>query len=237
MPILHSYICRGIWGGCAGINCNGGVNCTARVAWHHMGGGGPRCITLGSSPSGELGLTVVTDGASGESGLVDGGLLAGGGEGSSRGGVVPQAKLPLDKPFILSEGLPPVPHKSVARILRGEYVDVAELLQDNFEAQRRVATTTSLSVSSWGSKNRREVPDIISWVQCFGAVLTSKFPQHTKELLAYQTLIVREARRCGGKDWLAYDTHFRQQVVGNLSADWSKLNQSLYAVTRHTRGA
>ena len=31
------------------------------------------------------------------------------------------------KPFILSEGLPPVPAKIVTRILRGEFIDMAEL--------------------------------------------------------------------------------------------------------------
>ena len=45
------------------------------------------------------------------------------------------------------------------------------------------------------------------------------------------TLIVREARRCGGKGWLAYDTMFRQQAVGNPEVEWPKLNPTLYAVT------
>ena len=47
--------------------------------------------------------------------------------------------------------------------------------------------------------------------------------------MAYQTLMVREARRCGGKGWLAYDSYFRQQAVGDDKADWSRsINQSLY---------
>ena len=62
-------------------------------------------------------------------------------------------------------------------------------------------------------------------------VVASKRPDRVCELLVYQTLIVREARRCGGKDWLMYDRYFRQQVVGNAAADWSRLNASLYAVT------
>ena len=43
----------------------------------------------------------------------------------------------LAKPFLLSEGLPPVPGKLVARILKGDFVDMAELLRDNLEAQRK----------------------------------------------------------------------------------------------------
>ena len=39
--------------------------------------------------------------------------------------------------FMLGEGLPPVPAKLVAKILKGEFVNMAELLQDNIEAERR----------------------------------------------------------------------------------------------------
>ena len=76
-------------------------------------------------------------------------------------------------------------------------------------------------------------------MQCFGtyvAIVTSKKPEKMRQLLAYQTLIVREARRCGGKGWLAYDSYFRQQAVGDDKADWSRLNQSLYAVTFIAQG-
>ena len=62
-------------------------------------------------------------------------------------------------------------------------------------------------------------------------MLTSKHPTMTKQLLAYQIMIIREARRCGGNGWLQYDSFFRQQVAGKVNADWSELNTSLYAVT------
>ena len=139
------------------------------------------------------------------------------------GGDTPSPKSSVEKPLILSEGLPPVPHKLAARILCGEYMDMAELMRDNLEAQRRAGAASSSTPPTPRSRT-------------YMAVVTSKFPHRIKELLAYQTLIVREARRCGGKGWLAYDAHFRQQVVGDESADWSRLNQSLYAVTLVTQG-
>ena len=37
-------------------------------------------------------------------------------------------------PFILGESLPPIPAKLVAKIQKGEFVDMAELLRDNIEA-------------------------------------------------------------------------------------------------------
>lgn len=138
-------------------------------------------------------------------------------------------------PFTLGEGLPPVPAKLASKIRRGEYVDMAELLRDNMELERR-RDTREVSSNAFGlnqQPNRREVPDLLSWVQCFGmyaAVLSSSYPERVQELYAYQTMIVREARRCGGKGWLSYDQMFRQHAAVRAT-DWSKLNNSLYATT------
>ena len=113
------------------------------------------------------------------------------------------AKGEVGKPFVLSKGLPLVPHKLAARIIRGQYIDMAELLRDNLEAQRRAACTPSQTQGpSHLQKHRCEIPDLLSWVQCFGtymAVVTSRYPDRVRQLLAYQTLIVQEARRCGGR--------------------------------------
>ena len=43
-------------------------------------------------------------------------------------------------PFTLGKGLPPVPGKLVQKIQRGDYVDMAELLRDNMEVERRRAS-------------------------------------------------------------------------------------------------
>ena len=51
------------------------------------------------------------------------------------------------------------------------------------------------------------------------------------QLLAYQTMVVREARRCGGRGWQSYNAMFRQQAAISPSVDWSKLNNSLYSTT------
>ena len=89
-------------------------------------------------------------------------------------------------------------------------MDMAELLRDNIELERR-RDTQEVSSSAFGlnqQPNRREVPDLLSWVQCFGmyaVVLSSSYPEKVHEIYAYQTMIMREARRCGGKGWLSYD--------------------------------
>ena len=65
------------------------------------------------------------------------------------------------------------------------------------------------------SRQWREVPDLLSCVQCFGIYTTVLASWYTKQILkvlalvVYQTLMVREAGRCGGKSWLSYDLYFR----------------------------
>lgn len=49
--------------------------------------------------------------------------------------------------FILSEALPIIPAKLVRRILKGEFIDMAELLKDNMEVQRKHYLTEGEQVS------------------------------------------------------------------------------------------
>lgn len=55
----------------------------------------------------------------------------------SAAGLQTQATSTSVSPFILSEGLSPVPAKLVAKIQKGNYVDMAEFLCDNMEWERR----------------------------------------------------------------------------------------------------
>jgi hypothetical protein len=80
----------------------------------------------------------------------------------------PKKKEPPSKLFLLSECLPPVPAKLVSRILKGDFIDMAELLRDNLEAERRGTlqdSTSGASSSSSQVRTCREVPDLLSWVQ------------------------------------------------------------------------
>ena len=139
------------------------------------------------------------------------------------------------KPSILSEGFSPVPAKLVMHVLRGDFIDMVELQWDNLEAQRNGALQDAAS-SIGGSHSRREVLDLLSWVQCFiiyMAVVASASPERVHKLLAYQTLIIVEAGRCDGKGWLAYDSFFRQQMVGEWQGEeaWDRFNLYLFSST------
>ena len=134
-------------------------------------------------------------------------------------------------PCVLGEGLPPIPTRLVSQIWRGEFVDMADLLQDNLEAERRRGRDDGEPSGRSSRPTWREMSDMLSWAQCFCtyvAVVAEKQPGRVRQL-AYQATMLREARRCGGPGWRAYDAMFRQLAAAEPSTDWSRLNPSLYA--------
>lgn len=93
-----------------------------------------------------------------------------------------------------------VPAKLVKRILKLEYVDMAELLKDNMEAERRMLNDGGLTQSHFANRpTRREVPDMLSWFSLYAVAVVSKYPEKRNELWAYQATLIGEARRCGGQ--------------------------------------
>ena len=67
----------------------------------------------------------------------------------------------VESAFILSEALPVVPAKLFKRIQKAEYVDMAELLKDNMEAERR--SDSAFPQTHFTNRPvRREIPDMLS---------------------------------------------------------------------------
>ena len=93
------------------------------------------------------------------------------------------AKVEAPLPFILGEALPVVPAKLVKHILRGEYIDMTELLKDNIEVERRLVLTEESSGPSRGTL--RAIPNLLNWLYCyslFTAILCSKYPEKSREM-------------------------------------------------------
>ena len=140
-------------------------------------------------------------------------------------------------PCVLGEGLPPVSTRLINQIWRGEFVDMADLLQDNLEAEWRRGRDDGEPSGQSSRPTRRKVPDMLSWAQCFctyAVVVAEKQPGRVRQLLAYQATMLREARRCGGQDWWAYDAMFHQLAAAEPSTDWSQLN--LFTIRKHLPG-
>lgn len=109
---------------------------------------------------------------------------------------------------------------------KGDFVDMAELLKDNMEAERRrYSAEGEFGQGGIGQRgSRREVPDVMSWVQCYRK-------KKAWELRAYQTTLIGEHRRCGGRGWMLYDSAFRQHISSLESTDFIRINQRLCATT------
>ena len=60
-----------------------------------------------------------------------------------------------------------MPAKLVTKIMKGDYVDMAMLHQDNIEAERQRAMDSSAAGLSTSQAHRQEVPHFLSWLQCF----------------------------------------------------------------------
>ena len=74
----------------------------------------------------------------------------------------------------IGTGLPPVPKKLVTRIQAGEYIDMAELLPDRLGIS---AGPVAKDDKQSSKPKRRQVTNILEWIQCFGiysAVLTPR---------------------------------------------------------------
>lgn len=73
---------------------------------------------------------------------------------------------------------------------------MAELLKDNVETECR-RSMADLGASPHTQTLQREVPNLLSWLKCFSnftAIVCAKYPYKTKELFAYQALLISEAR-------------------------------------------
>ena len=98
--------------------------------------------------------------------------------------------------FDAGPGRPPIPPKLVEQIRLGEYIDFAELLPDSLrdnELPRELMLEHQHLVIP-KRPPRREVRDIISWIDCWIAycqVVLTFSPSRSVELLKYLDLIVR----------------------------------------------
>ena len=135
--------------------------------------------------------------------------------------------------FKLGDTLPVVPARLVRRILRGDYVDMSDLMPESMDVEMRRAAGEEEPKAS-AKASRKVVPDIVTWAQCFSffaAVVSSEYPEKAKDLWAYQAMMVTAAKRFGGDGWRTYDSSFRQRLPSLEVAEFGKLDHAIYTTT------
>ena len=130
----------------------------------------------------------------------------------------------------VGDGLPPVPAKLAAKIRRGEFVEMGELLPEFWSAPR---DKDSDSKRDNKVRHSRKVTDIFTWLQCFCSfvgVRAQPNPELVPELMAYMATIVRVSQDYPGLAWVRYDAAFRRQAALTGDTRWSTINPTLYTV-------
>ena len=155
------------------------------------------------SDEGASALRPTVVGNSADGGGADGGHLGRGRMEDPKKLETPKKGDATARPFIFSEGLPPVAAKLVARILRGlcrhgrapaRYLGGAAEGRPAVAGKYLFIHSSSPEVRSYGHLKL----SVVLWgVYCSGG--EQVYPEHTHKLLPYQTLVVWEARRCGGR--------------------------------------
>ena len=85
----------------------------------------------------------------------------------------------------VGEGMPSVPAKLAAKIRRGTYVDMGELLPEFWSPTRE----DDQPKQEAKARRARSVQDIFTWLQCYGMYVSVLAPQHPSripERMAYQ---------------------------------------------------
>ena len=141
-----------------------------------------------------------------------------------------------EKAFSLGPGRAPIPAKLVSKILSHQYFELSELLPENLDEP--ISDTTSFAIEgstiipvSKSARPKKQNLDILSWVECFNSyvsVIATFQPHRARDLLAYMALIIRTAKRFGGRAWFNYDRAFRREAEVNNLQDWSIMRTDLY---------
>ena len=130
----------------------------------------------------------------------------------------------------IGDGLPPVPAKVAARIRRGEFVEMGELLPEFMASQRDDDPEGKHEPKI---RRSRKVTDILTWVKCFGkyaSVRARHAPHLFSELMAYMGAIITASQDYAGLAWVRYDAAYRRQAAITGNTRWSMINSTLYTI-------
>ena len=98
-----------------------------------------------------------------------------------------------------------MPHKLHRAIVRGEFVELSDLLSDHL---------------TMAGKSAKKKATLDTWLEAwtlYATVLATTKPQLAPELFKYQTFITRMSQRFQPYAWLQYDSQCRLKLAANHS--------------------
>ena len=122
-------------------------------------------------------------------------------------------------------GMALVLQKLVQKILKGEFIDMCELLPETWRVEE-----TRDSCCRSNRPKRGLITDITLWTECYAlllAVLATKFPEKTPHFMCYLRTIVRASRNFEGTAWASYDAAYQRQAANRQSLDWATIDPTI----------
>ncbi len=147
----------------------------------------------------------------------------------ARGGWTTSSRWPthLSEGVYLGEGIPPAPAKLAARICRGEFVEMGELLPEFWSGA--IDEDAGSSHEPQGRRSRK-VTDIFMWLQCYGSYVICVNESHHSPAPDSRTHDDnrRSARTMPG--WPGFDMMLCRQAALTGNTRWSVINPTLYTM-------
>ena len=125
---------------------------------------------------------------------------------------------------ILGAGLPSVSTKLVSKMESRAFIEMADLLPE----------WLGTYYSNKEPKTRAKKPtftNIMEWLQCFAAyaaVWCQKQPQHIRDFMGYQALIIEAYMVYKGDCWMGYKYHLWQITASQLDRSWTSIDPMLW---------
>ena len=135
----------------------------------------------------------------------------------------------------LGEGLGSIPKRLQERMLRWEFVDLAEFRQRSAAEKTASEENTDKLMVLPGFEvahtKRKPVTDIITWVQCFSrytAAMSQSYPECTPGFMSHMITVLKAYAEVEEPAWWEYDEAFREKMASTGNRSWKGMDVSLY---------
>ena len=142
--------------------------------------------------------------------------------------------------MVFADGLTAIAARTVEKIQKGEYIDLADLLPGQLHNPDIPPLLEHLMYHPYApsipARKKKEINSPAQWALAFStyiSIVIDKEPGRARDLLAYQGMILKaseEGQREGhySKAWLDYDIMFRRQAAVTKPEKWAQINNTIW---------
>lgn len=117
------------------------------------------------------------------------------------------------------------------KIINGQYVDLANLLDNTHEQNNEKQIIMIDGVLSTKEKSKQAINTVEKWTDAFivfTSIYTAAHPQKFQALLKYMNVVRLGASRVRGLGWKSYDEQFRLKMNTDPTKPWDIIDQELW---------